>query len=447
MSATVTPVPPAAADRAAVPAFEGDPIAPDELRRSTPSPSSVDTLSGPGRPVQPSLLGLARRTLGISLLLVTVVLWTTSNFLASNIFADNTYSKPYFVTYINTSFFSVSLVVILIRRLYATNGSINRVWRGSNESSSYTPITSEEEPAYLKPDGHDKFLRGRNSGSGRGLFGDQVAGSEASEPAHPDGTEAALDVRETAKLSLEFCMLWFAANYFAAACLHFTSVASATILTSTSSIWTLLFGAMIGGERFTLKKLLGVLASLAGVILISSVDLSGSNDKNRGSFPHKSQGQIAIGDAFALGSAVFYGVYTILMKIRMGDEARVNMPLFFGFVGVFNVLMLWPGFFVLHFMGVETFELPPTKRILAIVLLNSVTSLISDFCWAYAMLLTSPLVVTVGLSLTIPLSIIGQMILNSQNSSLAYWFGAAVVFSSFIFITYESNEEDEDTRR
>lgn len=234
-----------------------------------------------------------------------------------------------------------------------------------------------------------------------------------------------------------------------------------------TGIWTLLIGAVIGGERFTVKKLLGVLASLSGVILISTVDLSGSNDENRGSFPHKSRGQIAIGDAFALGSAVLYGVYTILMKIRMGDEARVNMPLFFGFVGVFNVLMLWPGFFVLHFMGVETFELPPTKRILAIVLvclpfhgsmrifldayqakqINSATSLISDFCWAYAMLLTSPLIVTVGLSLTIPLSLIGQMILNSQNSSLAYWLGAAVVFFSFIFITYESNEPDDETRK
>lgn len=127
---------------------------------------------------------------------------------------------------------------------------------------------------------------------------------------------------------------------------------------------------MIGGERFTLKKLLGVLASLAGVILISSVDLSGSNDKNRGSFPHMSRAQIAIGDTFALGSAVLYGVYTIIMKIRIGDEGRVNMPLFFGFVGIFNVLLLWPGFFVLHFTGVETFELPPTKRILAIVLVS-----------------------------------------------------------------------------
>src|SRR4051812_28526666 len=49
-----------------------------------------------------------------------------------------------------------------------------------------------------------------------------------------------LSFRETAWLSLEFCMLWFLANYFASACLEYTSVGSATILTSTSSIWTLI---------------------------------------------------------------------------------------------------------------------------------------------------------------------------------------------------------------
>ena len=59
------------------------------------------------------------------------------------------------------------------------------------------------------------------------------------------------------------------------------------------------------------------------------------------------------------------------------------------------------------------------------------------------MLLTSPLVVTVGLSLSIPLSLVGQMILNSQTSSVAYWIGAGIVFLSFIFINHESKEEDE----
>lgn len=193
-------------------------------------------------------------------------------------------------------------------------------------------------------------------------------------------------------------------------------------------------------ERFTLKKLIGVLTSLAGIVLISGVDLSGDNDKNRGSFPHKSRGQVAIGDTLAFVSAILYGVYTTLMKKRMGNEARVEMTLFFGLVGLFNVITLLPGFLILHYTGVEIFELPPTGRVLTIVLVNSATSLISDFCWAYAMLLTSPLVVTVGLSLTIPLSLIGQMILNTQNSSAAYWIGAGVVFLSFVFINHESKE-------
>jgi hypothetical protein len=60
------------------------------------------------------------------------------------------------------------------------------------------------------------------------------------------------------------------------------------------------------------------------------------------------------------------------------------------------------------------------------------------------MLLTSPLVVTVGLSLTIPLSLIGQIILNSQTSSLLYWVGAVIVLCSFIFINREEVVEEEE---
>lgn len=179
-----------------------------------------------------------------------------------------------------------------------------------------------------------------------------------------------------------------------AACLEYTTVASSTILTSTSSkiaplslslslarnpcahahvaigVWTLIFGALLSVEKFTIKKLVGVLASLAGIILISSIDITGNQDKNRGSFPHKSHKEIAIGDVLAFTSAVMYGIYTTLMKKRIGDESRVDMPLFFGFVGLFNFITLLPGFFILHFTGIETFELPPTRRILAIVLVS-----------------------------------------------------------------------------
>lgn len=270
-------------------------------------------------------------------------------------------------------------------------------------------------------------------GSGDGMAASQDISSD------DDG----LTLKETGLLALEFCTLWFLANYFAASCLEYTTVASSTILASTSSIWTLLSGSLMRVERFTLRKFLGVTASLAGVALISMVDVSGETDENRGTFPHKSPRELAIGDTMAFVSAVLYGFYAVFMKKRIGDESRVNMPLFFGLVGLANVFLLWPGFIILHYTGVETFQLPPTRRILTIVLVNSASSLVSDFCWAYSMLLTSPLVVTVGLSLTIPLSLVGQILLDKQYAGVWYWVGAVVVVCSFVFINREERADEE----
>ncbi|KAF7558685.1 hypothetical protein G7046_g5485 [Stylonectria norvegica] len=375
------------------------------------------------------LAGVARRTLGISLLLVTVVLWTLSNFMASYIFSDHTYNKPFCLVYINTSVFAITLVPKFVKYLRQNgfNGlhrDVVQLWHEYRHGPThYKSLRDEDEETTgerLLVDGED----------------DSESISESTEK---------LGFRDTAVLSLEFCMLWFIANYFASACLEYTSVASVTILTSTSSMWTLVFCSMFGIEPFSLRKLLGVTASLAGVVLISTVDLSGKSDEDRGTFPHKTPTQIAIGDSMAFVSAVIYGLYVTVMKRRVGDEDKVDMQLFFGLVGVFNLIILWPIFFVLHYTGLEPFEMPPSGQC------NSISSFVSDFSWAFAMLLTTPLVVTVGLSLTIPLSLIGEMLQYSQYSSVVYWIGAAIVFVSFVFINRESHdasdEDAEESRR
>lgn len=92
------------------------------------------------------------------------------------------------------------------------------------------------------------------------------------------------------------------------------------------------------------------------------------------------------------------------------------------------------------------FELPPTGKIWLIIVVNSIASFLSDMSWAYAMLLTTPLVVTVGISLTIPLSLIGEMIQYAQYSSWVYWVGAGIVFISFVFVNHESHEETQDDK-
>ncbi|KAL8683770.1 MAG: hypothetical protein Q9186_000256 [Xanthomendoza sp. 1 TL-2023] len=251
--------------------------------------------------------GLGRHTLGILLLLTTVVLWTASQFLASTIFADNTYSKPYFVTYVNSTFFILLLLPVLLQRLLDAKGSWRHLIRKGHKETKYALLAEDEQNTSAKADSEGDPIVYNGHMNGGSSPNNGMASTGPTEGAAVKGAEDRLTIRDTAWLSLEFSILWFIANYFVAACLNYTSVASSTILTSTSSIWTLLIGASLGVENFTLKKLIGVIASFAGILLISSVDISGDNDKNRGSFPHKSSHQITIGDALALLSAVLYG--------------------------------------------------------------------------------------------------------------------------------------------
>jgi solute carrier family 35 protein F5 len=246
------------------------------------------------------------------------------------------------------------------------------------------------------------------------------------------------------------------------ACLQYTTVASTTILTSTSSIWTLLIGACTRIEKFTVRKLLGVLASFVGILLVSHADLTtspksasdaypsasgGNNPSITNPFPTKPASELFLGDTLAFLSAIIYGAYTITLKRSTVRAAplQLNMPLFFGLVGLCNALLLFPLFPVLHYTHIERFQLPPTPRIWKILMINSTFSLFSDVCWAYAMVLTSPLVVTVGLSLTIPLSLVGEMVLQGRKEGLVYWLGAAVVVGSFVFVDREEVKEEEET--
>ena len=272
------------------------------------------------------------------------------------------------------------------------------------------------------------------------------------DPSHDAEPRTHLALLPTAKLSLAFCFLWFVANYFAIGCLQHTTVASATILTSTSSIWTLLIGSITGTEKFTYRKLCGVFASFLGIVLISRADLSSDTSAEAPTlttrspidFPDKRPSEIALGDSLALFSAMLYGIYAITLK-KTTDRARslsLNMPLFFGMVGLFNFILLMPIFPILHYSGWETFSLPPTRRIWTILLVNSMSSLAADICWAYAMVLTSPLVVTVGLSLCIPFSLVGEMILQGRYEGWLYWIGAAVVVSSFVFVDGEERKDE-----
>ena len=70
-------------------------------------------------------------------------------------------------------------------------------------------------------------------------------------------------------------------------------------------------------------------------------------------------------------------------------------------------------------------------------------TLSSDYLYVLAMLKTTPLVVTVGLSLTIPFAVVGDFI-RGRPSSAKIIIGALLVLVSFIAIGVDNRDEEEE---
>lgn len=242
-----------------------------------------------------------------------------------------------------------------------------------------------------------------------------------------------LNLVETLKLSLQFCILWYLSNLFTNTSLIFTSVSSQTILSSTLSFFTLIIGFVVGVERFHYRKLAGLVLSMLGIVLVNQFDLSGEITL-----------KTMLGNLLALFGALGYGIYSILLKFKVKDESRLNFHLFFGFVGLFNMVILWVPLLVLHLTKVETFEWPHGSYTFKVLLVNAVITFISDYLWAKLMILTSPLTTTVGLSFTIPLLLLGDFILKRQlDFNLIYIIGAALIGGSFIIINHDEERDEE----
>lgn len=178
-----------------------------------------------------------------------------------------------------------------------------------------------------------------------------------------------------------------------------------------------------------------LLSSFLGVVMVTWAD-SSSSDVPPPSTSTAAPINAPLGDALALLSAFCYAVYVTLLKVRIGEEERVSMPLFFGFVGAFNIAAMWPFGLVLHFTGIEPFAWPSNGMTWAGVGVNMAITFVSDMCYLIAMLKSSPLVATIGLSLTIPLAVAGDIARGSHSGGVQADLGALLVLVSALLLPF-----------
>lgn len=88
-----------------------------------------------------------------------------------------------------------------------------------------------------------------------------------------------------------------------------------------------------------------------------------------------------LGDSLALLSALAYAFYVILLKVRIRTETRVSMTLFFGFVGAWNIVLIWPIGVVLHLTGIEVWEWPKGGRLLLGIAVNAMITFVRRSDW------------------------------------------------------------------
>ncbi|KAL8658151.1 MAG: hypothetical protein Q9226_001234 [Calogaya cf. arnoldii] len=159
-------------------------------------------------PPKSHFAGVGRHTLGIILLLTTVFLWTASSFLASTIFADNTYSKPYFVTYINSSFFTALLLPVLLQRLLGPNGRWRHLVPRRQTDAKYALLAEDERITVVKTGGEEGRIADCGIVNDGSIPNNQKETTGLPEGADVEAVEDRLSIRDTAWLSFEFSVLW-----------------------------------------------------------------------------------------------------------------------------------------------------------------------------------------------------------------------------------------------
>jgi solute carrier family 35 protein F5 len=121
----------------------------------------------------------------------------------------------------------------------------------------------------------------------------------------------------------------------------------------------------------------------------------------------------------------------------MTNDEFVPIRLLLGYLGIVNIILFSPIVVTLGFLDFVELQLF-NKDIFGYILLTGFfDNVISDYFWARSVILTSPTVATVGLSLTIPFAIITDILSGNHNTiSYVSLIGSFFVLCGSVIMLY-----------
>ena len=139
------------------------------------------------------------------------------------------------------------------------------------------------------------------------------------------------------------------------------------------------------------------------------------------------------GYLFLLASMVVSAVYQIMWSLVMRPvKDAFGNSLFLGFAGlastgVSSLALTWIGLVIGNYSGLETFELPPVGPVLDGVFISCGMDFLLNGANLFAILFVSPIFVSVGSLLLVPLNIIAQFIFSKTSPNALGWSGIVLI--------------------
>ncbi|KAH9290876.1 hypothetical protein KI387_034993 [Taxus chinensis] len=322
-----------------------------------------------------------RWTTGIIYIIAVALIWIAASFVVQSVVDGGV--SPFLITYICNSLFVIYIPIVEIGRCLESTawnfwshcakkrgktiqlkirssentnllqaGVLNQV----DDTCSYKSCsTMKVQPTIVESEGicnsEDEMVEAEPLVRATSTSSNENINMDPPIVKHVDN-QGRLTRTETAKISLLICPFWFMAQLTFNVSLKYTTVTSNTILSSTSSLFTFLVSLAILNEKFTWVKLSSVLLCMVGTIIV------GLGDSKTGK--NEIANQPLLGDFLCLVSAIFYALYTTLIRKKIPDEekgeGRFSTAQFLGFLGLFNAIIFLPPTLILHFANVEPFH-------------------------------------------------------------------------------------------
>ena len=376
--------------------------------------------------------------LGLGLVFAVAVIWVAASYVVKAVVSAESGMRPLLFTYICNTLFVVYVPIFELLAYWKSRRDPQR-WRPALDDATETPrprmtvngtvqtpqygLVNAEEEDMSETAAILSAVGGGSDGSGSAGQHDRVAGGRAP----PDRIR-------TAKLSLLVAPVWFFAQFLFNRSLQLTSVTSNTVLSSASSVLTFLLSVVVLKERFTFAKLGAVLLCVLGTVLV------GLADKKEGGK------NTVLGDLFCLLSACAYAVYTLLLRVKLPESNEHSMMLFFGYMGVCNAVLFAPWLTGEVLAGQQSLASVSASAYRWTVGKGLVDNVLSDYLWAWAVLLTTPTVATIGLSIQIPFAMVAAALFEHVAPSTDLLLGALLITASFTAINLASDPEKGDAR-